>query len=790
MPTLAQTIATFLDKADAGQIVNRKTGRAGPFPKSRRDPILSNVRAAVRHALIPVHGDRCLSDAELEATEMAPLFASLPDVAYLGAAERSDPGKERSNVRLFVSVVTGRDAVTDSKPVDPARVLSPFKPLYDALVRDAAATKLRRNYPAALLRFQDMLLANGVADPALIPDDFAAVMAMGARVGRSRSRVHYELGAYRKAADLLGAAHLPRCYEVVRPGGQGIRGLPDHPELLRRAGVATDPLDLTPLDMVAALAPKLGAAVKAVIAAGRHVGLSPAWERDVSDTASWVVASLIRLQQSHGQARDVALASLTWYALWTHRVAVQGAGTPTEQNEQLAELIGESAEAVEMQPLMRRLVDISARRSYENSPLTLKILAHEDDDVPVYTEKLMQHVETTFMIAHRFFGKTLLQKSPETWVPARVAYEELTGHIETYNKPRHLVGRKAKGKLVVTWPQLVCLGLPHLRRRALRLEAQVNERRARLGHLESRESQKLVDDFHDAVRDYVTTAVFADDSLRVKNYSGAVAGEHVVVTPIRDARGRWVGVSEIRTRFSGLDEHDVSLKVDVRGTTPNERDRRLSPGIVDHRLFYVFWTQGRARALVRAGLLPAAETFDPDDDRYAVWVTPRPSERQRTAESWRGHMSTDALSDIFGRSLHAVVRDVLRVNVPDYDDPALTEEYRAIFSAHYVRLLVGNYFGGVLEDWTTACVRTNDSEVTLRKHYVHISAAMNERMHRRGPENPRWFSAVIARMLELRDGDDWAAFWDAFDPDRPEAALSRLEPTPAAAERPRPRRAA
>ncbi|AHG89843.1 hypothetical protein J421_2306 [Gemmatirosa kalamazoonensis] len=790
MPTLAESIATFLAKADAGEIVNRKTGRAGRFPKSRRDPILSNVRAAVRHALIPMHGDRCLSDAELEATEMAPLFASLPDVAYLGAVERSDPGKERSNVRLFVSVVTGRDAVTERKPADPSRVLPPFEPLYEALVRDAEATGLRRNYPAALLRFQDLLLANGVADPTVIPDDFDAVMAMGARVGRSRSRVHYELGAYRKAADLLGAADLPRCYEVVTPRGQGIRGLPDHPELLRRAGVATNPLDLTPLDMVKALAPKLGAAVEEVTNAGRHAGLSPAWERSLADTASWIVASLIRLQESHGQAREIALPTLTWYALWTHRVAVQITGTTTERDDQLAELLGESAAPVEMQPLMRRLADISARRSYEHSPLTLKNPAHEDDEVPVYTEKLMQQVEIAFMIAHRFFGTTLLQKSPEKWVPARVAYEELTGHMETYNKPRHLVGRKAKGKLVLTWPQLVCLGLPYLRRRALHLEAQVQERRARLGHLESRESQKLVDDFHNAVRDYVTTAVLADDSLRVKNYSGAIAGEHVVVTPIRDARGRWVGVSEIRTRFSGLDEHEVSLKVDTRGTTPNERERRLSPGIVDHRLFHVFWTEGRARALVRAGVLPDVQAFDPADDGYAVWVTPRPSERQRTAAGWRGHMSTDSLSEIFGRSLHAIVRDVLRMNVPDYDDPALTEEYRAIFSAHYVRLLVGNYFGGVLGDWTTACVRTNDSEATLRKHYVHISAAMNERMHRRGPENPRWFNSVIARMLELRDGDDWDAFWDAFDPDRPDAALPQLETGPTAAERRRRRRAA
>lgn len=783
MPTLRDAIATFDGAAAAGRIVNRKTRRPGPFPKSRRDPLLSNVRAALRHALQAAHGDRCISDEALEATELAPFLPALPDHAFFAAEaeKRGDPGKERSNVRLFVSVVTGRDVTVPRAATRTEDALPGWVRLYDALQADAAATGKRRNYGAALLRFQNLALANGVACPEELPDSLDVIRAWADRVGRGKKETYYELNAYRRAADLVGDDTLPRLWVVIDEDGQGIRSLPDYPARLRSAGVTAPPLEVDTVTLVTALAPRLGAALKAVIAKGRSQGLSPAWERTMADTASWAAASLVRLLKHHPDAA-VSLATVTWYDLWVRRVRVAVA-TDVEQDAQLAELLGDAAGpgGQEDQVLIRRIVDMSARRSYENSPLVLVDSAHEEDEVPVYTQKMQQHLENCYVIAHRYFGEALANRAPEKWVPVRVAYEELCTHAERYNATRYLRGRKAKGRLLVTYPQVVCMGLPYLRGRVVRARRAMEERRATPGGLETRDAQKVVEDYHEALREYVVQALIIDDGLRVKNYTGAVAGVHVVIDPVRGSDGLWRGIRSVRTRFAGLDDHSVSLKI---GTTKDlaerTRERPLSPGVVDFELLFEYWMLTRPRALVKAGLLPSVGAFDPDQDGFAVFVCPKPTGGQRQDARWKGNLTEDTLSNLFGRGLHRIAVEVLGRTLPAFDDPELTVEYRALWAGHVSRLILGSYLGGLRGDWTEACYLTNDSEATLRKNYVALADWYRERLHVAGPENPRHFDAVVDRILERRPDDRWAAFWDGFDPDRPTVALPLLDEVPPA----------
>lgn len=502
---------------------------------------------------------------------------------------------------------------------------------------------------------------------------------------------------------------------------------------------------------------------------------------------SWVVATLIRLGEQP--------AAISWLDLWLERRPVE-VPIDSEQDAQFAEYGVEAGGCTAMHSLARRLIDATARRSYELSHLQLHNEEHALDPVPVYTESLLANMEAAFVITDRFFGRTMNEKKPELWARALAEYDRLCKDTVEYNRPRILLGRKQKEALLITWPQAVCMGIPFLANRCYALRSELAERERRLGHLESRTSEQLLNRYCDALHDYCVLAILLDDSLRVKNYSGAMAGIHVKPVPVRNGAGKWIAFSEARTLFSGLDEFSVALKARTkleRGT--NKRDRPLTPGIVDHVLLFEFWTVARPRTLFAAGLLQSVESFNPDDDTFAVFPTPRPSADQMAryhaeqsayeaavagasidGEStkcapprWRGNLSEDMLSDSFGRSLHEICVTVLGRVLPGYESPELTAKYRGLFAAHIVRLLVGTYFGGVRDRWRDAEYRTNDAEITLRRHYNRLSDWFEERMHVRGPEGVHWFDAVIDRVLERRaeDSSVWSMFWREFEPRDP-----------------------
>lgn len=778
MPTLREAIATVDAKSVAGEIPNRVTGEVGALAASRRGPILTNVTAALRHALRGFDEHLLTNADDLLDVEIAPFLATLPDHAELDAREalRSDPLKERSNVALFVTIVTGRDAVREKKPIDKTRVLPSWEPLYNALWDLGQRDMKKRMYPRMLVRFSELALANGVVSPHAVPDDYNAVHAWASALGYKKKQVHEALSAFRCAADLLGDATLARAYDVVFVDGIGIRGLPDYVQRAHAAGLVGNPMKWSLLELISALAPDIGAALGVIVIDGRKRNCTPAYEKEIMHCGSWIVASLIRLGED---PRPLTLLDMF---LDRREVVVERTADAEEgrtvklgQLAKYTSAVSSHHTSTEQQSLLRRCLDVSAATSFANSHLQLANLVHEEDVIPVYTESLIANVQQAFLLTKGMFGAALEETEPALWGRVRNEYDTLRKHIKGYNAGRYLKGRKETDKLLITWPQAVCMGLPYLRKKAIAARLEAADRADRIGHLESRESQKRVLAYYEALRDYVVVAILLDDSLRISNYAGAIAGVHVI--PVPDVhKGHWCGFRSARTHFKGADDPGVKLKVLARkDTNLNERERALTRSIVDMDLLFDWWTKARPFYLAQAGLLASATTYDPTNDGFAVFPTGRPSQEQRDDSTWKGNISADMLSEIFGRALHEICVVVLGHALPAWDDPALTDEYRSLFAGHIARTLVASYFGGILGDWSDAEFRTNDCEATLRTHYNRVASWFKQNRHKRSPDGPRWFDDVIGRVLEDRDDDTWGVFWDRFDPRQPIASLAMLD---------------
>lgn len=815
MPTFREAIATFRAKATAGEIVNRKTGQPGPFAASRVPPILSNVTTAVRRAAASQNGGRHLGETEILELELEPFWTVMPKLAFDDAEEngRSDPAKERANVRLFVSAVTGRDIEHDRQPVVPARVPDAFRPLYDAVVAEHAhhqrlSKATMRSYKRGVLKMAELLLSQGIAGPEGMPTDPELVHQWGKALGWPRKETMYCLTAYRKAAGYAGATHLPLPYDLVDEDGLGIKSLPDYPARLKQAGYTGDPRTAPIQDTVLALAPDLGEPLIKVITAGRTAGMSPAWAEFRERTANWLVAEVLR----NASALEINVETLTWLDLWIERREVDVV-LDAKQESQLARYRSSRVAKTsrrEHRSLMRLLLDAGAPRSYENSNLRLKNPAHEREAVPVYTQQMMQHAKTAWSITKAWFGEAMEHDEPEIWGRATAAFTALQKHIKEYNRPRLLLGRKPKNRLPITYPQSLCMGVPYLARQCYALRGELRDRLVKLGHLESRESQRLLNEYDSALFAWAVFTIPTDDGLRRKNYANASLGAQVRVQYTPEPPGAVTGVARVSTHWSGADGELVALKKttenDAGTQVVNDRDRDITPAFLDPVLAFDYLTITRPRALVAAGLLERVEDFNPRRDDWPLFITTRPTAEQRaqyhaeqaayqaavvevaegTSEvtparpTWRGHMSEDRLSELYGRTMHRICVEVLgRDDLPAFDDPKLAKDWFGIFSIHIFRTEIACYYGGTRNDWDAASDLTNDTLETLKKNYHKVQKDLDAKKHRTDWQNPKWFDAVMDRAAGRHPGDDWVSFWRRFDPMRPHDSLERLvTPTP------------
>ena len=829
MATLFEdAIATFRARASAGDIRNRKTGRTGPFAQSRIGPILSHVTAAVRRAVRALNGGREIGEAALMRVDLDPLWNVLADHARDGAREddRSDPAKEAANARLFVSVVSGVDADCKHQPLVVAAVPEPWRPYYEAVEAAQRDGTLKPHtayvYKWNVKKISEMLVANGIGLPDDLPE-WDRFLEMARARGWSKRQADNNLTGYRAAMKLAGAEHMPTARRTGLSNGQGVRSLSDLSARLVAAGYRGDPLACAPLEAVRFLAPNLGISVAKVIREGRAAGMSRSWATMRIDTASWVVATLLR----DGLAGDLGidLRTVTWLDLFTRGrdVPRDSAKEADVRSEQFALYEGEEDEpgkaapsfGTEYRTVMRYLLDASAKRSYANSPLTLASSEHAVEAVPVYTEKLRENLKAAWMVTTTFFDDSFRAKFRTKWSTAAAAYDALMRYTREFNNPRMLRGRKRTDRLPLNWGELMCVGLPALARRARTRRDELRDHLAHAdGTQDSRLGTKLVNRLDAALRDYVLLALLGDDGMRIKQYANAsvfnpglakrrpeLLGQAECIWR-RAANGEVVGISALGTHWRGDDHEDVRLKMAKRNDETRVRDRTITPAFLDLELLFAYLTEARPRALVSAGVLAHVSDYCAEDDSFALFVTSRPQAKQtagfHTARAmyevdaarcaagdahvrprpsqWRGHYSESMLSRVAGRALHWVCVDALKREYPPYAEAVKSDEWRGLFAAHIFRALVATYWGGHRRDWSRAERLTNDSTKTLVSYYAKVQSSFENVAGAEDSTNPHFFDAVIDRAVTRLPADDWSwhSFWQRFDPRRPSESLERL----------------
>ena len=764
----------------AGEVPDRRSkDTTHTISDARRDVIVSHTRAAVAKAMgLPRDGH-----AALDAVNLRPLLETLPDIAYRGAteAQRASPRNERANVALFLATVYGHSyETTERRPkVSREDVLPAWLPAYDALVADAAdptSTKNSHCRPGLLVRLQNLLMKHGIRAPQEMEDCFDRFIDIVEPEGIDHRWTGREmLASVRRARELLGDDSIPNLYQQSRPGDRGVGSLPDLAERVAKRGCTSDPRTMTAEELIEVLAPRLYSGLARRLEQARQENLRPARIESYIGMTSKIVASLARLGIDPG--------TKTFLDLFTEVEEVE-VGEAGESDPVLAEVMGADYIHRETRSLMRRVINESGKLSYEISPIRVVGQVTENGDIPpMYTAKIIHDTKTCFTLVRAVYGEALAQHQGDRWVAAETEYKSLLRHMNSHNERLAMIGHQDKEKVLITWPQAVCMFLPWLAARVERKQAEL-ERWRKTGREGSRTHQKHLRELDVALREWTLAALLMDDGLRIKNYSGAVVNRHLVPTVERDADGRWIGFTAVETRWRGIQgAPQVVLKIgkDSSGRE-RKRIRQLTPGIVRLDLLFQFWTQSRPRDLVRRGVLESVDEYDPDKDDWALFISPKSSRRKsakyKRPKHVRDHLplGKDYLSRCFGKLFHQFIREELgRDEVPAWDDPRRTRgEWKGLFTGHISRTLIATYFGGICDDWNLATHLTDDDAKTLRVHYSRIRDQIHDLLHVDGPENPRWFDAVIARMKKKLPEDDWPRFWAEFDPHDPTAALDRL----------------
>jgi hypothetical protein len=161
--------------------------------------------------------------------------------------------------------------------------------------------------------------------------------------------------------------------------------------------------------------------------------------------------------------------------------------------------------------------------------------------------------------------------------------------------------------------------------------------------------------------------------------------------------------------------------------------------------------------------------YDPEADRWALFLSPRPRPRRDGAQAGGGY-SRAVLSDLVGRSLFWMARDLLgRPGLPATYRESCRRGHplRGLFGAHVIRSLGATWWGGVRNRWDYAEAYTNDLQPTLHAHYAKIPTWMARAVGTGGTDDPTWWSAVVDVVVTEMDSHlDWDGFWRGFDPER------------------------
>lgn len=792
MHTLSSAFSLFTTYARAGRVLNLKSpGSTRHVSVSERDSILSIVRHAISDGLgVPIDVDVSLTRDVLRA---------LPEMARRRASREGlkRPSENARAAKVFAATIEANWMPDTRRPVGSPMLVprdandcpAGFRDLYDALNAFIGGSKENlkwRSMRGAFLDFAKLAVANGCTSPEMVTDRaqfdrWAADLEIARR--------HHLLSGWRKTIAVAGRP-LPTLHQTIRHESDGLSGIEGLPAELR--GLST-------YEIIAHYDNDLKTLRDKYVT---ERDPSPATKEKLDSTLSWLLAQRVR-----GGVKLEALKDNPTNLLGLFEPQATGKRAATEADRLLEKHTGIMTSTTVHEAPMQAILTVASVKSSCASSLLMVKENNVVKDAVWFTAALRSRFDILVILLTDTFGNAMAASGVDTqvvrWARIQAEIARLRDHMAKHNKSvGDLTNHQDKGRLLVTWPQLVCLGLPALRRRAQVAKNAFEMHEAKVGKSDTRTGKRLWLAYEKCLFEYILFGIICADAMRVSNYTGGVCGvterANFQIAYRRDADCRPIGINRVNIEWRRDDVPLQRLKKREHNDPSNrKRSKALESGLLDLDLLWDYVSTVRSARLLRRGFITGA--LDLDTDRFAMFIVacsgPLKKENNPTA-----HASEDVLSDCFGETLHWVCVEVLKLNerpnllpeqiIPswadlqsikqhkdtDIDRYRALSRWKAVFGAHVIRNLYNVYFGRLRQNEPQAMRATDDTRETLDRNYSVYAEGMNELLHTTGMTNPHWFDAVIDAIIRPQHGHErWSAFWKNFNPANPSAALIHLE---------------
>lgn len=250
---------------------------------------------------------------------------------------------------------------------------------------------------------------------------------------------------------------------------------------------------------------------------------------------------------------------------------------------------------------------------------------------------------------------------------------------------------------LVTLPLLAGVGLPRFAAHVRTLQGRWCEaarRAAAKGHNEDTHHNVLRArrQYFRRLEQYITLAVLTADPLRLRNWTHARLGDdsEIRIKVEYDATGAPVRITEVKSVFTGTGDNnpDAFLKI----SHGDDRVWTWAPEIVDLDLLLDYVIGPRRSRLLARRLVEGDYDLRADlaAGQFVLFVSP-----SAVGENQQAVLSSNYVSDCYGRALHFVITKILRrEGVPDF--PFCSNgKWRGLFCVHATRLLWNTYLRSV-----------------------------------------------------------------------------------------------
>jgi hypothetical protein len=679
----------------------------------------------------------------------------------------NDGSNRAARCRRFVRTVDGK---VYKRSRSGAALPEPWRELANAaelVVTNKSATRCLRD----IRQLAAALGPLGIRSPVDMPDRLVVTQLL-LEAHFSQECVAAWLSSYNRAraqAMILGTADgLPDINRCASPDERGLRSLPDIAERLRNAGNDSPPSEIPMEEIIRLLAPRWHAAMAAY--GKENSNRSDKWYPRVALSSSRILAELVR--SGVGELVEAHPLRLIMERRPTGEVVSGTAPGGDDWATGLVDLTAcaEYAEEKVTEPLLMYLARLSARDSATNS----KIRIVDEDDGPYWTETVQRDVFVCGRMAlSAGSASRIFKQNPHLLLQAESELTAFQKKMCKDNSERRVEGEKAKAVLLnlATYPMVLFIGLPALRKFALRRGADLESALGRYGHASHPKVRRAESAYHTALENYVIMCFFCTDGLRLANYTfarlgsarhdamisstapcGTAVNSFTHVSPIM-VKGR---LADVRTNFFGDDHSAVKLKIaKIPGSHHwRERPHALRPGLVDFDLLQEYLTTVRAARLAKRGFIALASHYDLMEDvtnqHFALFISPCPSSNPYCAVT--GAYNAQCIEARFCKILHWMCTIVLGRDLPPLNSEEFKKLYPGVFAPHVTRLWAGSYIYGILGRADVAQALLNDALTTIQKSYSVVEADM---VHKTGWEDPHFFDSLFSRAWDKRERIDW-----------------------------------